>query len=103
MKCPKCNKKINWSQKWQFTKGLCSRKVSACPNCGVKLIYAKLPHRLMNIGVTLLILGTCSKYFFPYIIAGKYSMFLLCYILACLLIFFGIVKAKFNVLNEIKT
>jgi hypothetical protein len=100
MKCPLCHKKIGWLQQWRFTKGLFFRKAAECPHCGVKLIGAEWPHRLIHFGGSFYLLGICSKYFFPIKIADGFDLYSLCLILGCTLMFSGIIRMKYNVIGE---
>ncbi len=102
MKCPSCNKWIGWFEKWRFTKGIGLRKAAECPHCGVKLIWAKWPYRLMSFGAISFLFGICSKYFFPIKIIDGFDLFFLCVIVAVVMIIPGIFLLKFEVIGENK-
>ena len=99
MNCPSCGKNITWSQKWNFVSGLCSRKLSSCPHCGIKLISAKWPHWVLNIGSILMIIGVSSKFFFPLSISPV-PLFEIVIILAAILMIPGLIMSKLEIANE---
>lgn len=102
MKCPQCENKINWFQKWRFNKGFCSRQDAECPHCGIKLIWSKWHHRLMNLGSAFILLGSCSNLYFPVRISGGFDLHFLCTILAIALIIPGIFLLKLKVVSKTK-
>ena len=97
---PSCNKWINWLQKWRFNRGICSREASECPHCGVKLIWAKWPHRLSVSGCLSLILGGCLNHFYPDKTLFGFDFSLLCIYVAIALMSLGIARLKFDVVSE---
>jgi hypothetical protein len=100
MNCPSCGERITWFQKWRFQKGICSRKASACPYCGLLLIWAKWPHRLATSGSLLLILGVCSNYFFPDKTVFGFDFGSLCLLAALPLMILGLCGMKFDAAGE---
>jgi hypothetical protein len=48
-RCPVCSYRLNWEQKWRFTKWWGSRRASICPACGEVLMWATGAWRALNI------------------------------------------------------
>jgi hypothetical protein len=98
MRCPSCHKWITWLQKWKFSKGLGSRKVSQCPNCGTSLIWAKWPFRLVTLGCTTMLLGGIA-YFLIRRAGGDMSI-LIYTVPSTILVICGLLRLKFIVVTD---
>ena len=100
MKCPSCSKTIGWRHTWRFTKGLCSREAAECPHCGMKLIWAKWPHRLIQLGVSSILLGFWSKLLFSIDILDGFDVYFMCMSVGLAMLIPGLLLQKFDVIGE---
>ena len=48
-KCPACETKITWLQKWPFTSLYGTRQIAPCPHCGVALRWTRWPFIVSNL------------------------------------------------------
>jgi len=100
MKCPSCNKTIGWLQQGRFAEWKCSRKTAECPHCSVELTWAKWPHRLIQLGTSLMLFGFWSKFLFPVNILDGFDVYFVCMSLALAMLIPGLFLQRFDVIGE---
>ncbi len=99
MNCPNCNKWITWLQKWRFAAALgIIRKASPCPNCGVNLIWAKWPYRIMWTGIGFMLLAALVSH---YADSGSDDpRWMVCVLAAIAMQLVGVFLLKFQIVGE---
>lgn len=91
--CPCCGERITWIQKWRFCNIIGMRKSAPCPHCKRKLIWSKLPFRLMSIG-SLMLFGFLLLKFLKIDVGG---ILWVIFFVSLLLAHIGIYKIKLEV------
>lgn len=103
MHCPICHESITRRQTWHFT-SLGRRIESPCPNCGVDLILAKRPYRIM-LSAFIFLLAAALIANNPHsgsdaLTESDRALWLICMMLAVSTMVYGRLKIRFTAVDR---